>query len=48
MKATASTNMKIFLKEKYFSVKIDHWTSIANQNYAALTSHMVENFDLNS
>ncbi len=42
-KATASANMKTFLKGKYFSVTIDHWTSIANQNYAALTLHTIEN-----
>jgi hypothetical protein len=36
--------MKIFLKGKYFSVTIDHWTSIANKNYASLTLHTIDNF----
>jgi hypothetical protein len=47
-KATASANMKIFLKGKSFSVTIDHWTSIAIKNYAALTLHMIDHFVLKS
>ncbi len=38
--------MKTFLKGKYFSVTLDHWTSIANENYAALTLHTIDNFAL--
>jgi hypothetical protein len=48
MKATASENMKTFLKGKYFFVTIDHWTSIANENNAALTLHTIDNFVLKS
>ena len=48
MKASASANMKIFLNRKYLSVTIDHGTFIANQNYAALTLHIIENFVLKS
>ncbi len=48
MKATASANMKIFLKGKNFSVTIDHWTSIANENNAALTLQTIDIFVLKS
>jgi hypothetical protein len=38
--------MKTFLKGKYFSVTLDYWTLIANENYAALTLHTIDNFVL--
>ena len=31
----ATIVMKSFLEGKYFSVTLDHWTSMANDNYAA-------------
>ena len=48
MKATATSKMKAFLKGKYFSLTIDHWTSIKNENYAALTLHTIDDFALKS
>ena len=45
-KELATTTMKTLLKGKYFSVTLDHWTSIANENYAALILHTIDNFVL--
>jgi hypothetical protein len=45
-KELATTTMKTFFKGKFFSVTLDHWTSIANENYAALTLHTIDNFVL--
>jgi len=38
--------MKSFLSDKYFSVTIDHWTSLATDNYGALTLHLIDKFKL--
>jgi hypothetical protein len=38
--------MNIFLKGKFFSVTLYHWTSLANENYAALTLHTIDIFVL--
>ena len=48
IKATATSKMKAFLKGKYFSLTIDHWTSIKNEIYAALTLHTIDDFALKS
>jgi hypothetical protein len=33
-----------FFDGKHFALTSDHWTSIANENYAALTLHLIEEF----
>jgi hypothetical protein len=31
---------------KYFSLTTDHWTSVANENYGAVTLHFIKEFEL--
>ena len=41
--------MNSFLKGKYFSVTLDHWTSIADENYAGEDQHSLngeQNYEL--
>ena len=38
--------LKCYLEKKYFSITCDHWTSIAQENYGALTLHLIDNFEL--
>jgi len=35
-----------YLKNRYFSITCDHWTSVAQDNYGALTLHLIENYDM--
>jgi len=48
MKVNVTEKIKTFLVGKYFSVTIEHWTSVANENYAALTLHTIDEFVLKS
>jgi len=48
VKSASHANMKKFLKGKYFSVTLDHWTSLAMENYGAITIHTIDNFQLYS
>jgi len=34
------------IKGKYFSLTTDHWTSLANENYGAITLHFIKEFEL--
>jgi len=34
------------LKSRFFSITCDHWTSAAQENYGALTLHVIDNFAL--
>jgi len=45
-KIEASSKLKLFLKDRFFSITSDHWTSIANENYGALTLHLIDQFEL--
>jgi hypothetical protein len=41
-KTQAMCKLKCFLEKKYFSIKCDHCTSIAQENYGALTLHLLD------
>ena len=45
-KAEASGKLKVFLQNRFFSITCDHWTSLANENYGALTLHLIDEFHL--
>ena len=45
-KVLATTAMNSFLKGKYFCITLGPWKSIANENYAAITLHTINNFVL--
>lgn len=46
-KLETSEKLKKFISEKYYSVTTDHWTSKANENYGAMTLHVInEEFQL--
>ena len=45
-KESATFKMKAFQQGKPFSLTLDHWTSLANENYAALTLHTIHQFEL--
>lgn len=36
----------MYLEGKHYSVTCDHWTSLAQENYGALTLHLIDNFEL--
>lgn len=38
--------LKSFLNDKYFSITCDHWTSLAQENFGALTIHLIDNIEL--
>jgi len=38
--------IKTMLNGNSFSITVDHWTSIANENYGAITLHFIQNFEL--
>jgi len=38
--------IKTMLNGNSFSITLDHWTSIANENYGAITLHFIQNFEL--
>ena len=46
MKVNVTEKIKTFLVGKYFSVTIEHWTSVANENYAALTEEQGDEEDV--
>jgi hypothetical protein len=45
-KSQSIQKLKVYLKNKYFSITLDHWTSIANESYGALTLHVIEDCTL--
>ena len=45
-KVEASCKLKLFLRNRFFSSTCDHWTSLANENYGALTLHLIDDFQL--
>jgi hypothetical protein len=45
-KEEVTRKLKLFLSGKPFAMTTDHWTSAANDNYAALTIHVIDNFKL--
>jgi hypothetical protein len=45
-KVEASCKLKLFLQNRFFSITCDHWTSLANENYGALTLHLIDDFQL--
>jgi hypothetical protein len=36
----------LFLQNRFYSITCDHWTSLANENYGALTLHLIDDFEL--
>ena len=38
----SSLELKKYLKGIYFPTTIDHWTSLANENYGAVTCHLID------
>jgi hypothetical protein len=38
--------IKTMLNGNSFSITVDHWASIANENYGAITLHFIQNFEL--
>ena len=48
VKMGAVSKMKAFLKGKYFSLTMDHWTSLATDNYGAITLHLIDDFQLHA
>jgi hypothetical protein len=45
-KTEATRKLKCYLESRYFSITCDHWTSMAQENYGALTLHLIDNFEL--
>jgi hypothetical protein len=45
-KLDSSNRLKAYIKGQYFSITMDHWTSLANENYGAITLHFIDNFQL--
>jgi len=45
-KLQAMAKLKAAVKDKYFSLTADHWTSLANENFGAITLHFIANFEL--
>ncbi len=48
VKMGAVSKIKEFLKGKYFSLNIDHWTSLATDNYGAITLPDIDDFQLHA
>jgi len=40
--------IKDMVHKKCFSITVDHWTSMANDNYGAITLHFINNFKLHT
>ena len=38
--------LRKYIQEKTFSVTVDYWTSLANENYGTLTLHIIDDFRL--
>jgi hypothetical protein len=47
-KLGAVGKMKVFFRAKHFACTIDHWTSFAQDNYGAITLHLIDDFKLKS
>lgn len=45
-KVEATSKLRSFLKGRFYSITCDHWTSAAQENYGALTLHLIHNFEL--
>ena len=45
-KLQTTAKLKVAIKGKYFSLTADHWTSLANENFGAITLHYIANFEL--
>lgn len=45
-KTECTRKLRLFLKSRFFSITCDHWTSAAQENYGALTLHVIDNFAL--
>jgi hypothetical protein len=45
-KKKSSCKQTLYLEGKHYSVTCDHWTSLAQENYGALTLHLIDNFEL--
>jgi hypothetical protein len=45
-KLQAMAKLKSAVKGKYFSLTADHWTLLANENYGAITLHLIVDFEL--
>jgi hypothetical protein len=39
-------SMKLYLPGKLFILTMDNWTSLATENYCALTIHLIDEFKL--
>jgi hypothetical protein len=39
---------KTFLKGKFYSLSMDHWTSLATDNYGAIALHVIDDFQLHA
>jgi hypothetical protein len=38
--------MKACVRDEFFSLTADHWTLLVNENYGALTIHVINGFEL--
>ena len=45
-KLEAMKALKACVSGEFFSLTADHWTSLANENYGALTIHFIKDFEL--
>jgi len=45
-KLQSTAKLKVAVKGRYFSLTADHWTSLANENFGAITLHYIANFEL--
>jgi hypothetical protein len=43
-KLGAVGKMKVYFRGKHFASTIDHWTSFAQDNYGAITLHLIDDF----
>jgi len=43
-KELAMINIKKNISRKHISLTTDHWTSLANENYSAVTLHLIDSF----
>jgi hypothetical protein len=45
-KLETTEKLKALIKGKHFSLTTDHWTSVANENFGAITLHLIKQFEL--
>jgi chromosomal replication initiation ATPase DnaA len=45
-KTDATRKLKSSLESMYYSIICDHWTFTAQENYEALTLHLIDDFEL--